>query len=269
MKTFRIIGIALLAIAMSVNFAACNNGEEEELSKNDDNTVSEQKKLVEIKESYVDRNSYTYNFNYDSQDRLISITSTTGSFSETSYYTWGNNIIVEQDGDNTTTYNLDKNLVKTIRYSDDELISLSYNSSNQLITFLGTNSYNNDTWTENYNWNKERLISYDDNEVEFSYSGKTCKGYFPLYFQESSYLEAHELFLAHPELAGIRSSQIPDKKIWREIVDDNLIDEIVVEYSYTLDKDGYLERCTELSIDYNSSSEATIIKTCIYTFTWE
>ena len=50
-------------------------------------------------------------------------------------------------------------------------------------------------------------------------------------------LEYYDLFVAHPELAGVRTSQLPDKKIY----DDGDI----VEYSYAFDKDGYLESYTD------------------------
>ena len=45
MKTFRFIGMALLAVVMSVNFTSCSD-DEEEPSKNDDGVITNQKLLI-------------------------------------------------------------------------------------------------------------------------------------------------------------------------------------------------------------------------------
>ena len=45
MKTFRLIGMALLAIVMCVNFTSCSD--DEEPSKNDDGVITNQKLLIE------------------------------------------------------------------------------------------------------------------------------------------------------------------------------------------------------------------------------
>ena len=48
MKTFRLIGMALLIVVMCVNFASCSD-DEEEPSKNDDGVITNQKLLVELR----------------------------------------------------------------------------------------------------------------------------------------------------------------------------------------------------------------------------
>lgn len=47
MKTFRLIGMALLAIVMCVNFTSCSD--DEEPSKNDDGVITNQKLLIELR----------------------------------------------------------------------------------------------------------------------------------------------------------------------------------------------------------------------------
>ena len=49
MKTFRLIGMALLAVVMCVNFASCSD--DDDPIKNDDGIITNQKKLMEIKET--------------------------------------------------------------------------------------------------------------------------------------------------------------------------------------------------------------------------
>ena len=49
MQTFRLIGMALLAIVMCVNFTSCSD-DEEEPTKNDDGIISNQKQLMQTTE---------------------------------------------------------------------------------------------------------------------------------------------------------------------------------------------------------------------------
>ena len=71
MKTFRLIGIAIMAILISVNFASCSSDDDEEPIKNDDGVITNQKQLMQIK--MVDSGTITWDFTYDSKGRLISI----------------------------------------------------------------------------------------------------------------------------------------------------------------------------------------------------
>ena len=58
MKTFRLIGMALLAIVMCVNFTSCSD-DEEEPSKNDDGVITNQKLLIELRMTNEDGVSIT------------------------------------------------------------------------------------------------------------------------------------------------------------------------------------------------------------------
>ncbi|MFK1867229.1 hypothetical protein ACIXFO_16805 [Bacteroides fragilis] len=50
MKTFRLIGMALLAVVMCENFTSCSD-DEEKPTKNDDGVITNQKRLMEIKKN--------------------------------------------------------------------------------------------------------------------------------------------------------------------------------------------------------------------------
>lgn len=257
MKTFRLIVLAVMAIMVSVNLSSCSKDNEDI----DGNINS--KKLVQVIESNLhseENSSKTFDFSYDSKDRLISISKIYSSSDiRTINYIWKNNIITEQTEDGNTTYNLENNLVRTIKESDD-IVSFSYNSSNQLIAEQITYEYGN-TWTNEYVWDKDKLVSYNNDE-QYIYSGRTCKGYNPLIFP-NDFSEGYDLFLAHPELNGMRTQQLQDK------VTTNYSDgsTLVVDYSYTFDKDGYLETCT-MNITNKYGSNVSTWK-IIYTFTWE
>lgn len=69
MKTFRFIGMALLAVVMSVNLTSCSD--DDEPSKNDDGIITNQKQLMQIK-MVEDDEIITWDFTYDSKDRLTS-----------------------------------------------------------------------------------------------------------------------------------------------------------------------------------------------------
>lgn len=105
--------------------------------------------------------------------------------------------------------------------------------------------------------------SFSDEDIhELSYSGKTCKGYLPIMVWSVD--DLRPLLEAHPELAGMRCNQLPDKIYSKE---ENY--ETTEQYSYTFDKDGYVESCTEVSTYKRLNNNETRTETTIYTFKWE
>lgn len=90
MKTFRLIGMALLAIVMCVNFTSCSD--DDEPSKNDDGVITNQKLLVELRMTDEDGVSIM-EYSYDSKGKLLS-----ANYRESDYgytITWGANKIIE------------------------------------------------------------------------------------------------------------------------------------------------------------------------------
>lgn len=261
MKTFRLIETALLAILVCVNFTACSS-DTPEVEKNENGIITNQKQLMQIK--MVDGHStITWDFTYDLKDRLTSINyiEKYGNNTHTNItdYTWGNNIIISGTNDNTNkTYSLNNNLVETIHYNEDgRNLTFTYNSSNELTTFQET--YKNSNSMITYTWENGKIIknSYESGEsLEYIYSGKTCKGYFPLY---GLLYYDENIFYVHPELIGLRSTNLPDQLIMKN-------DEYKIDYAYSFDKDGYVDSCTETHTFGTSNNETM---TFIYTFTWE
>ncbi len=66
MKTFRLIGMALFAVLLSVGFAACSSNVDDD----DNGGTSSDKRLVKMTEQG-ESNTYTYVFTYDSQGRVV------------------------------------------------------------------------------------------------------------------------------------------------------------------------------------------------------
>lgn len=255
MKTFRLIGMALLAIMLCVNFTGCSKE-----NPTDDETLTKPKKLIGMKE--IDYSgTHIWEFSYDSKDRLSSIIYTNDwsnhQTQQVTRFTWNSFTITAESDYETRTYTLDNNLVKTIRCDQHPFWSnteFSYNSSNQLLITEKTTK----TYTEYYKyiWENEKIskiTSINDYYTDITYSGKTCKGYFPFY---NSY---DDIFYAHPELIGLRNSQLPKQIFYKEKRD------LTEEYSYTFDKDGYIEKCTIVSTDISNMQTSTTV----YTLKWE
>ena len=184
MKTFRLIGMALLAVVMSMNFTSCSD--DDEPSKNDDGVITNQKQLVELRMTYEDEVSIT-EYSYDSNGKLVSATNTEqydGSTHTSTYtVTWGANKIIESRNGEAITYTLENGLITHTSDSDGgdlDNTDFTYNANNQLIKL----QYDEEDYLS-YTWQGEKLTkmawSFSDEDIhELSYSGKTCKGYLPI-----------------------------------------------------------------------------------------
>ena len=138
MKTFRLIGMALLAIVMCVNFTSCSD-DEEEPSKNDDGVITNQKLLIELRMTNEDGVSIT-EYSYGSNGKLISATNTEqydGSTHTSTYtVTWGANKIIESRNGEAITYTLENGLITHTSDSDGgdlDNTDFTYNANNQLV----------------------------------------------------------------------------------------------------------------------------------------
>ena len=140
MKTFRLIGMTLLAVVMSVNLTSCSD--DDEPSKNDDGVITNQKQLVELRMTNEDGVSIT-EYSYDSNGKLVSATNTEqydGSTHTSTYtVTWGANKIIESRNGEAITYTLENGLITHTSDSDGgdlDNTDFTYNANNQLVKFL-------------------------------------------------------------------------------------------------------------------------------------
>ena len=278
MKTFRFLGMALLAIVMCVNFTSCSD-DGEEPAKNEDGVITNQKQLVQIKRG--DDSEYTtWDYTYDFKGRLTSIIRTEKYNGRTerkiTNYSWGNNIIVAEDGNSTRTYTLSNNLVKSISETDGGdwgNATFTYNSSNQLIAvqnIVDISAYRTYVETYTYAWDNGKITTYTytdsnwegEDVYKYIYSGKTCNGHCYILY---SPCDNDDIFYVHPELIGLRCSQLLDQIYYRDDYDGY---EVIQKYSYTFDKDGYVKSSTEIRTITNDTNH-TDTRTRIFTFTWE
>lgn len=271
MRIFKLIGMALLAVVMSVNFTSCSD--DDEPVKNDDGVITNQKQLVKLKMTDEDGESVITEYSYDSKGKLLSANRIESNYSREYNITWGANKVIESTDEDAITYTLENGLITHTSDSDGgdlDDTDFTYNANSQLVKFQSNIDdylfYDNISYT----WQSEKLTkitSLDQNDkdkdvYEFSYSGKTCKGYLPIMVWNVD--DLRPLLEAHPELVGMRCNQLPDK-----IYSKDEYNEETELYTYTFDKDGYVESCTEVSTYKRLDNNETRTETTIYTFTWE
>ena len=216
-----------------------------------------------MKETYKD-DTNVMTFSYDSKGKLISVVEK--DYSNESYITnitWGKNIVKESfnSGNDAITYSIIDGLARTGLEPNGNSYSFAYNSSKQLTTYQ-YGEKEDDMTTRTLTWENGKVtkIAYDKEISEITYGNQTCKGYFPL-----TVLMVEDDFtamLAHPELVGMRTTQLPSQINSKE---GNV--EYKEEYTYKLDKAGYVESCTVKETYIRN--EGTETYTTNYTFKWE
>ena len=260
MKTFRLIGAALLAVLMCANFASCSKDDDANIDTGGEDVVVGEKKLVKMVS-----NEETYTFSYDDEGRLSSAIETDDDGDKYSYkFVWGDDaVVVKYEYETAFGYNNGKTYTETYTLKDglvqnwmsDNYSGIySYNSSNRLIKAEFTDHYG---YTVNAVWDKDKLVSVNISDKYGSYTPSiltygetTCKkGYFPLI---SDIIELGDvLFMAHPEIAGMRTNQLPNTYSPYE-------EEISMTYEY--DKEGYISKIKMKNEDGDSDT---------YTLTWK
>ena len=123
-----------------------------------------------------------------------------------------------------------------------------YNQSNKLIEW-GT-----ERAKTTIIWDGDKLVSATENYYDHVYDytltyEKSCnKGYFPLLGDLIDVGYGHFLFLAHPELLGLRTTQLPKTMAYTYDNKDSNVD----SFSYELDKEGYISKMTTTYSDVGS-----------------
>lgn len=240
MKTFRLIGMALLALC--VNFAACSDDEE---NGNDITNGGAQKHLVKMVEH---ENSYDYvvEYLYDNEGKVSSFIRSNGETGEVSNYystvSWNENSVIADENGYTDVYTLANGLITN--WNNGRYTS-TYNSSRQLVSIQG-DDYSL-TWENGY---VTKFTDYDGSILEYTYYDNIdYKGYAPVrrYDRIWHIFENDLLIYAHPELMGCQNLGLP------EII-HNLDEGTVVRNTYTFYDDGYIKSRTMLEMDPDGRS---------------
>ena len=160
--------MAIIAILVSVNFASCSS-DDDEVIKDDDGVITNEKKLVEVKEAYEDGTN-VMTLSYDSKGKLISIVEKDydSSKSDIINITWGENTVKESSNGESITYSLTDGLVRSGSESDGRDYSFAYNSSKQLITYQYSDEYDSNTRTFTWENGKVTKMDYDKESSELA-----------------------------------------------------------------------------------------------------
>ena len=196
------IGMALMAVLMCVNFASCSKDD----STEEGGGVSG-KKLVKVECNNKDADFYE--FTYDAEGRLATAKVGERYDNEDDDYfifKWDDKNHVEIIGDNEEWDLLLENGL--VQFADED--EFTYDAANKFIKAEGR--YGEAFREFNATWNGDKLmkIEYKDRKItEFTY-GKTCEnGYFPFFYDYIDF-DYSILFMAHPELIGMRNKQLPE-----------------------------------------------------------
>lgn len=271
MKTYGVLKMTLMALLLGVVFAAC--------SKTDiDEPQATEKKLVkmtgEMRSTNMNANT-SKTFSYDTKGRLKEATATTvlpdNTLTHIYTYVWNTYSINVIEAASSSKYpssqpeqykytmHLSNGLVRGLTYEEypTDNVSYNYDSSNRI-------NYSSDGYNNIYNvWDNDKLVSItqksgsDESIYTFTYGeSHTINGYMPLIPNEFS---IDPLFVAHPELGGMKSSQIYVSSTNTWTGTPHLTN--TFHYEYEFDNEGYISKITSVNKIY--SSEYT------YTFTWE
>ena len=256
MKTLKAFGMAAIAVLMGVGFASCTKEGNPQY-----NLVKNEKKLVQL-EIEDSNNKDVYHFSYDNEGRLHESTNAYINIT----YRWSNSEITPSQHE---TYVLENGLIRhwrghEITYNNDGRPTRDYWDYDEYDIYAYYNDFN---WSGNKLTNigyyqKEGNASYAQNSLRLIYNeGITCKGYNPIVPILMSVPDDH-LCVAHPELMGARTNQLPNTfeiSIYNRY-NPNYIDRTQGNFSYKFDDDGYVTECI---MNDPSSGETK------YTMVWE
>ena len=269
MKTFRFIGMALFAVLMCVNFTSCSGGDDDPTEEPEEGgVVVNGKNLVKVVGKSANGSySETYTFSYDNKGRLIEATESyqEGSYKDTDTYQfiWGDDAIkVVINPTYNYTLTLNNGLVRNSNL-DDENGVFTYNNSNRFIKYSSKSKYE----TCSVIWDGEKLVSISDydHEATLTYSSSCKKGYFPFIATMITSDSEAILFMAHPEIAGMRTNQLPASITWTHTDDySGKTDSETSTMEYEFDKEGYISKIIGKETDSDGSTD-----TYIYTLTWQ
>ena len=283
MKTFRMIGMALMAVLMCVNFTACS--EDDPTGDSPTNHLSNANKLAKVMQYDIENNKKELNdiirFEYDKNDNVVKIHEIYGSDADDidiTEYIWDSNKSITSywENDEYIKYTLTNNQITDIlmheyvwdwdtetRELDEDFYRCTYDKDGNLIKiWWKDNEEDEEELMNEQTWNNNQLSTaknYDyEHVITLHYDNKTCKNFFPLladYIVNNGFSDDY-IFMAQPELLGVRTSKLPSK-----IIDGSCI----ISFDYELNTYGNVTSCTvnKLYSDDNLSYDY------FYEFIWE
>ena len=250
--------MAAIAILVGAGFASCSKDD------NEMDDVANSKKITQLKVAQM-----TYSFSYNTEGNLTKIIQIYDNPEyETECFTTEYNFLWDTDS-------IKVDIVNTDHY-DTSTVPITYYLSNGLIYYCqGIKRSENYTYNDqgylshrlkvfglnytntNISWDGNKVVSASDDNKNYTFDYdkkvKTCKGYIPsMFLDDIKNWSDHEiLFVAHPELAGLRTNKLP--KGYKS----NYGNEV---FSYEFDASGYISK-----IIVRDSNQSTFS----YNLTWE
>ena len=268
MKTPRLFRTALVIVLACVSLSSCSNAKEQEAEK----------KLMEIELKYP-HGIETWKCQYDDKGRLASAertfipTEDGEKQTSTIRYTWEDGSIRQDGTEVNAIYTLTDGLITNIETSkgdEREKVVLTYNSSKQLAT-TENETNGKPFFAEAFTWEdgKLKVHAYESKQIKertatstLSYENQTCKGFFPARLPSiSRNMDEGPLGMVHPELFGIKQTQLPVKYVTEHESGHH------VDVSYTLTEDGYIESCTLYRSGILNGKEMKQV--LVFTFKWK
>ena len=261
----------MTAVLMGISLASCSKDENPE--KGEDGVVINERKLIKLVQTKTWHSEYSntytdeYTFKYDDH-KLIEVVNTSDNDEYHYTYVWKNDEIKVIYSNYNYDILLENGMV--LLYDESECTCDNFNR-------LVLSEDKENEKRIKIIWDDDKLTSFNlydkpyynrDLNMTFTYGNYVCKkGYFPLL---SEILEFYEpLFIAHPELIGLRTSKMPTTAHMTESkrggavgfyeADEN------IEYSYEFDKDGYVTKVTETAKDNDGDKTYTHVQE----LTWE
>ncbi len=229
-----------------------------------------QKKLVQMTKTENNGEQKTYTLTYGNDGHVLSITETDGRTSEVKTMAWGNDALMEIEGNtSSTTLAVENGLLRSAVEQDAESSLLSYNQAGQLMKLQKFERDGTEDERKELTWEgglPVRTTDYDngvlEETTEIAYGTQTCTAYMPLMVEE--FIDnTFESLLAHPELAGMRLNALPTTITKAEGA------EVTTEkYAYTTDAEGYVTACTVTETE-TTGGKVTESEAIAYTFTWQ
>lgn len=267
----RMIGIAMIAVLMGASLESCSKDENPE--KGEDGVVINEKKLVEIIETYEDGDSYSTKFQYDNLGRLIDVNGV-------AYYIWNDNSIKEILGTSSYEYSMHNGLI-----SSDARGTYTYDNNGKFLLFEDHRDdqyqYKYQDYTRAY-WDGDKLASVtlashgrsENFDYTFTYESSCKKGYFPNIGSIISPESTNIIAWAHPEIIGLRMTHLPTTitKVGTARHGTTIKSNTIFSYTYQFDKDGYIskivEKCNTTYSEENGEPQVRN-ETISYTLIWK
>ena len=277
MKTLKLVGVTLLAL---FSFVACDDPTNDPSDPTGNPSVSE-KRLARTMKYEIENGKEELNaiidFKYNQENRLTKVYErvlySDGWYIDTLNYIWDSNNSVtykwHMESEAFIKFILSNNKVTSIQYHEksynpiigeyvgyyDYYEYYEYNNAGN-IKEIGEIEDNGEKEPEEiFTWENGNLTSFE--EYSYIYDNKTCNGSFPLFYEYAGWDDELYIFMAQPELIGIKTKNLP-----KMIINDPY----TYTFEYEFDQDNYITSCTmnkEYYDEYGYSKEY------YFEFVWE